>query len=34
MGYMLLFATCCNCKSTFTCNPDLVPSLMIDGVKE
>ena len=34
MGYMLLIATCCNCKGTFTCNPDLVPSLKINGVKE
>ncbi len=34
MGYMLLYATCCNCKQPMTCNPDLVPSLMIDGKKE
>lgn len=26
-GYMTLIATCINCKQTFTCNPNLVPSI-------
>lgn len=34
MAYMMLMATCCNCKQSMTCNPDLVPSLRINGVKE
>ncbi len=34
MGYMMLFASCCNCGGTFTCNPDLVPSLKLNGKRE
>lgn len=34
MGYMMLMCACINCNSTFTCNPDLVPSLMVKGKRE
>ena len=34
MGYMMLMATCCNCTQPFMSNPELVPSLMIDGKRE
>jgi hypothetical protein len=34
MGYMSLIAECVRCNRVFTCNPDLVPSVRINGVKE
>jgi hypothetical protein len=34
MGYMLCTATCVNCKNLFSFNPDLVPSVRVNGVKE
>ncbi len=34
MGYMMLMATCCNCRAMMTCNPDLVPSIRVNGIKE
>ncbi len=34
MAYMYLVANCISCKCLFTCNPDLVPSLKVNGVKE
>jgi len=34
MGYMLLICECGACHKPLTCNPDLVPSIRINGVRE
>lgn len=34
MGYFMLITSCYMCKRVFTCNPDKVPSVKIEGVKE
>ncbi len=34
MGYMMLLSPCISCGQTFSCNPDLVPSIRINGVRE
>lgn len=34
MGYAIMYASCCNCKSLIAFNPHKVPSLMINGVRE
>jgi len=34
MGYVMLTANCCNCQRFFMSNPDFVPSIRINGVKE
>lgn len=34
MGYMMAMAGCCCCKLPFSFNPDLVPSVVIDGVRQ
>lgn len=33
-GYAFVYGTCYGCKQTFTFNPNWVPSLRINGVKE
>ena len=34
MGHYFLIAECIGCGKVFTCNPDLVPSITVKGVKE
>jgi len=34
MGYMLATAPCVHCKQLFSFNPDLVPSVRVNGIKE
>jgi hypothetical protein len=34
MGYATCFATCINCYRLFSFNPNLVPSISINGVRE
>lgn len=34
MAFMFLVCFCYTCGHLFTCNPDLVPSLPVDGIKE
>jgi|SRR6188508_2770743 len=34
MGYYSLFCHCASCHTPMLCNPDLVPSIRIKGVKE
>lgn len=34
MGYMICFAPCIRCGKPFGCNPELVPSLRINGQRE
>lgn len=34
MGFMFCLGTCYGCKRPFSFNPDLVPSIPIEGVKE
>ena len=34
MGYYFAFGECYGCKQMFSFNPDLVPSIRINGVKE
>ncbi len=34
MGYYLALVECYGCGRAFTCNPDLVPSVVVEGVRE
>lgn len=34
MGYMLATGGCVNCQAMFTFNPDLVPSVVVNGSRE
>lgn len=34
MAYMFLIAECVVCGATFTCNPELVPSIRVHGKRE
>jgi hypothetical protein len=34
MGYAMCFAPCFACKKTFGFNPNRVPNIRVDGVKE
>ncbi len=34
MPYMFLIAECVACGATFTCNPELVPSIRVGGKRE
>jgi len=34
MGYAICFAPCCACKRPFGFNPNKVPSIRVNGVKE
>ena len=34
MCYYICITECIRCHSTFSCNPDLVPSIRVNGVKE
>lgn len=34
MGYITMFGICINCKRVFTFNPNLVPSVHINGIRE
>ena len=34
MGYYLAIVPCYSCGQNFTCNPHLVPSVVVDGVRE
>lgn len=34
MGFMFAMGTCYGCKRPFTFNPDLVPSVRVDGSRE
>jgi hypothetical protein len=34
MGYMTLIAPCILCGEMFGCNPDLVPSIRVNGQRE
>ena len=34
MGYYFAFGECYGCKQMFSFNPDAVPSIRIDGVKQ
>jgi len=33
MGYLFILTPCYACNRPFTCAPDLVPSIRIDGIK-
>lgn len=33
MGWYFCMGSCCMCRKTFSFNPDLVPSLRIDGIR-
>jgi len=33
-GYVIAYAPCANCGVSFGCNPNKVPSVRIDGVRE
>jgi len=34
MPYLFMLAPCYTCKKPFVCNPQLVPSVVIDGKRE
>ncbi len=34
MGYYLALVPCYGCGRTFGCNPHLVPSVLVEGVRE
>jgi len=34
MGVIFIFTTCVNCRTPMSCNPEKVPSLVLDGVRE
>jgi hypothetical protein len=34
MGFMVVMSACLGCRRVFSYNPDLVPSLRVNGVKE
>lgn len=34
MGYLILMAECVRCHEMMACNPDLVPSVVINGNRE
>jgi hypothetical protein len=34
MGYMFAMGICCGCHQPFSFNPELVPSVRINGMKE
>lgn len=33
-GYVFCFSECCSCKRPFSYNPNLVPSIRVNGVRE
>ena len=33
-GHMFMVASCCSCRAVVFCNPERVPSLVIEGVRE
>ena len=34
MGYYTMFASCAGCKRMISCNPNYVPSLVVNGHRE
>jgi len=34
MGYAMMLTPCINCKQMFSCNPNKVPSLRVEGRRE
>ena len=34
MAYMIVVGVCCTCEATFGFNAQLVPSIMLNGVRE